>query len=181
MSSVLSEAPFLLPASPARSDLVAKYFRYRVDQPHEPHNDHLIFSKGHASPLYYAILRSVTFDLWFIPAKLIGVILMFSSILLLFFLPWLDRSPVRSARFRPLYKQFFWLLVIDAIVLGYVGAHPPEGAIIVIGQLATAYYFLHFLVIVPLLGKFETPRPVPRSINDPVLKGGPVAGAMESR
>ena len=130
---------------------------------------------------YYAILRSITFDLWFIPAKLIGVVLMFSSILLLFFLPWLDRSPVRSARFRPLYKQFFWLLVIDAIVLGYVGAHPPEGFMIVLGQVATAYYFLHFLVIVPLLGKFETPRPVPRSINDPVLKGGPVAGAMESR
>ena len=130
---------------------------------------------------YYAILRSITFDLWFIPAKLIGVVLMFGSLILLFFLPWLDRSPVRSARYRPLYKQFFWLLLIDGIVLGYVGAHPPEGMMIVLGQVATAYYFLHFLVIVPLLGKFETPRPVPRSINDPVLKGGPLAGAMEKR
>jgi quinol-cytochrome oxidoreductase complex cytochrome b subunit len=131
---------------------------------------------------YYAILRSVTFDLWFIPAKLIGVILMFSSIILLYFLPWLDRSPVRSARFRPIYKKVFWLLVLDALALGYVGAHPPEGIMIVIGQVATAYYFLHFLVIVPLLGKYETPRPVPRSINDPVLKGGPVgAAAMETR
>jgi len=130
---------------------------------------------------YYAILRSITFDIWFIPAKLIGVVLMFGSILILFLLPWLDRSPVRSARFRPLYKQFFWLLVIDAIVLGWVGYNPPEGMFLVIGQIATAYYFAHFLIVIPLLARFETPRPLPRSINEPVLKGGPVAGTMEKR
>jgi quinol-cytochrome oxidoreductase complex cytochrome b subunit len=119
---------------------------------------------------YYAILRSITFDIWFIPAKLIGVILMFGSILIWFLMPWLDTSRVRSARFRPIYKQFFWVLVIDAAVLTYVGAHPPEGYFIVLGQIATAYYFLHFLVIVPLVGLLETPRPLPASISEPVLR-----------
>ena len=119
---------------------------------------------------YYAILRSINFDIWFIPAKLIGVCLMFGSILILFLLPWLDTSKVRSARFRPIYKQFFWVLLIDGIVLGYVGAHPPEGFMIILGQIATAYYFLHFLVVMPLIGKLETPRPLPVSISEPVLR-----------
>jgi ubiquinol-cytochrome c reductase cytochrome b/c1 subunit len=121
---------------------------------------------------YYAILRAITFDLWFIPAKLIGVVLMFGSIILLLFLPWLDRSPVRSARFRPLYRQFFWLLLIDCIVLGVVGAHPPEGNWIWIGQLTTAYYFAHFLIILPLLSYLEKPRQLPSSISAAVTPGG---------
>ena len=119
---------------------------------------------------YYAILRSINFDIWFIPAKLIGVCLMFGSILILFLLPWLDTSKVRSAKFRPIYKQFFWVLLLDGFVLGYVGAHPPEGYFIILGQVATAYYFLHFLVIIPLIGLFETPRPLPTSISEPVLR-----------
>src|SRR5713226_8688138 len=83
---------------------------------------------------YYAILRSV-------PNKLLGVILAFGSIFLLFLVPWLDTSPVRSARFRPIYKWVFWLLVIDVIALGWVGATPPEGLVVSIGQIATLYYF----------------------------------------
>src|SRR5690606_17832107 len=98
---------------------------------------------------------------WFIEAKLAGVLAMFGSILVLFVLPWLDRSPVRGARFRPLYKQFFWLLVIDCLVLGYCGSQPPEGIYIPIARIATAYYFLHFLVILPLLSRIERPRPLP--------------------
>ncbi len=121
---------------------------------------------------YYAILRAITFDIWFVPAKLIGVILMFSSILILLFLPWLDRSPVRSARFRPIYKQLFWVFVADCILLGVVGGHPPEGAWIPIGQAATAYYFAHFLIIVPLLGVFEKTRTPPTSISAAVTPGG---------
>jgi len=121
---------------------------------------------------YYAILRSITFDIWFIPAKLIGVIMMFGSILLLLVLPWLDRSPVRSARYRPIYRQFFWILVVDSIVLGWVGANPPETPYIQVGQVATAYYFVHFLIILPLLSFLERPRPLPNSISEPVLKGG---------
>jgi ubiquinol-cytochrome c reductase cytochrome b subunit len=121
---------------------------------------------------YYAILRSV-------PNKLLGVILAFGSILLLFVVPWLDTSPVRSARFRPIYKWIFWLLVIDVIALGWVGANPPEGLVVTVGQLATLYYFVHFLVLFPLLGKLERPKPLPASIATAVLSGAgaPLGGA----
>ncbi len=119
---------------------------------------------------FYAILRSITFDIWFIPAKLIGVVAMFASIAVLLVLPWLDRSKVRSARFRPFYKQFFWLFFFDCIVLGYVGMMPAEGVFIVIGQVATFYYFFHFLVIVPVLGIIEKPRKLPASISAAVTK-----------
>src|SRR5712691_5046115 len=86
---------------------------------------------------YYAILRSV-------PNKLFGVILSLGSLFILFFVPWLDSSPVRSARFRPIYKWVFWLLVIDVVALGWVGANPPEGMVVTVGQIATFYYYLHF-------------------------------------
>jgi len=119
---------------------------------------------------FYAILRAITFNIWFIPAKLIGVVAMFASILILLFLPWLDRSKVRSARFRPIYRQFFWILVIDTIVLGYVGANPPEGNFIPLGQVATAYYFFHFLILIPALSLFERPKPLPESISAAVTK-----------
>jgi ubiquinol-cytochrome c reductase cytochrome b subunit len=112
---------------------------------------------------YYAILRAI-------PDKLLGVIAMFSSILILFVLPWLDTSRVRSAKFRPIYKQFFWILMADTIVLGWVGANPPEGNFVLIGRLATGYYFLHFLVVIPLIGWLEKPKPLPTSISEPVVK-----------
>ncbi|MEX2453951.1 MAG: cytochrome b/b6 [Rhodospirillaceae bacterium] len=132
---------------------------------------------------FYAILRAVpanfigewvTSWMGFIvfDAKLAGVLAMFGSIAVLIVLPWLDRSPVRSARFRPLYRQFFWLFLINCIVLGWIGAKPAEGYYIVIGRIATAYYFLHFLVIIPLLGYIEKPKPLPKSISEPVLSGG---------
>jgi quinol-cytochrome oxidoreductase complex cytochrome b subunit len=114
---------------------------------------------------YYAILRSV-------PNKLLGVILAFGSIFLMFLVPWLDTSPVRSARFRPIYKWVFWLLVIDVVALAWVGANPPEGLVVTVGQLATFYYFVHFLILFPLLGKIERPRPLPLSIATAVLKSG---------
>src|SRR3546814_1495116 len=75
---------------------------------------------------FYAILRAFTVDFLWIPAKLWGVLAMFAAILLLFFLPWLDKSPVRSGSYRPLFKQFFWLLVIDVLILGYCGGAPAE-------------------------------------------------------
>jgi ubiquinol-cytochrome c reductase cytochrome b subunit len=128
---------------------------------------------------FYAILRAITFDLLFIPAKLIGVILMFGSIIVLFFLPWLDTSPVRSSRFRPINKWFFWLLVADCVLLGYLGAHPPEGLYVRLAQLGTAYYFFHFLILLPLLGRFERPRPLPRSISEPVLEPSRAASPAE--
>jgi ubiquinol-cytochrome c reductase cytochrome b subunit len=120
---------------------------------------------------FYAILRSCTFNLFWIDAKLWGVLAMFGSILLLFFLPWIDRSPVRSGAYRPLFKRFFWLLVIDIIILGYVGGAPIIWWRTALGQIAAAYYFLHFLVILPLVSAFETPDPLPNSISESVLHG----------
>jgi quinol-cytochrome oxidoreductase complex cytochrome b subunit len=133
---------------------------------------------------FYAILRAITFDLFWglIPAKLIGVTAMFWSILILLFLPWLDRSPVRSARFRPLYKQFFWIFLADCFLLGYVGANPPEGYFVILGQIGTAYYFAHFLIVIPLLSFLERPLPLPASISaavTPVGVGIPARGTAE--
>jgi ubiquinol-cytochrome c reductase cytochrome b subunit len=125
---------------------------------------------------FYAILRSVP-DILFIPAKLAGVIAMFGSIGILFLLPWLDTSPVRSARFRPIYRWAFLLLLIDAVILGWVGANRPEGMFVAIGRLATLYYFIHFLIVLPIIGKMERPRPLPVSISSAVLGGARPAGA----
>ena len=111
---------------------------------------------------FYAILRAI-------PDKLGGVIALAAALLVLFAIPWLDTSKVRSARFRPIYKQLFWILVLDVIVLGWVGANPPEGAFIAIGQIATVYYFAHFLVLMPVVGRLESPRPLPDSIATAVL------------
>ncbi|WP_119269848.1 cytochrome b [Taklimakanibacter deserti] len=111
---------------------------------------------------FYAILRAI-------PDKLGGVIAMFGSILILFVLPWLDTSKVRSGTYRPLYKVFFWLFVAACIGLGYLGSKPPEGWYVTFSRLLTFYYFFHFLVILPLLGLLETPKPLPSSISDDVL------------
>jgi ubiquinol-cytochrome c reductase cytochrome b/c1 subunit len=112
---------------------------------------------------FYAILRAI-------PDKLGGVVAMFGAIIILFFLPWLDTSKVRSAKFRPIYKQFFWIFLIDCLVLGWVGANPPEGHFVLIGQIGTFWYFFHFLVLMPVLGRLEKTRPVPAGISQPVLK-----------
>jgi len=112
---------------------------------------------------YYAILRAI-------PDKLGGVLAMFGAIAVLFVLPWLDTSRVRSCTFRPIYKWFMFVLVIDVIVLGVCGANPPEGWYVPIAQLATVYYFFHFLILLPVLGKIERPLPMPPSISDAVLK-----------
>ena len=121
---------------------------------------------------FYAILRSITFSVFGIPAKLLGVIASFGSLFLLLLVPWLDTSPVRSARFRPVYKWVYWLLPISVIALGWVGANPPEGIVVTVGQIATFYFYLHFLVLMPLIGKLETPRPLPISIGAAVLQEG---------
>ena len=126
---------------------------------------------------FYAILRAFTADFfmywpisWLMSAKLAGVIAMFASILLFLFLPWLDRSKVRSSKFRPIYKQFFWIFFLDCLVLGYIGAKPAEGSFIIIGQLATFYYFFHLIVLIPLIGILERPKPIPESISAAVTK-----------
>ena len=103
-------------------------------------------------------------------AKLAGVLAMFGSILLLLFLPWLDGSPVRSNSFRPISMMFFWIFVLDCLVLGYIGGKPPEGAFIIIGQIATAYYFVHLLILVPIISRTEKVKELPVSISKPVLQ-----------
>ena len=123
---------------------------------------------------FYAILRSV-------PDKLMGVVAMLSAILILAALPWLDTSKIRSAVFRPLYKQFYWILVVDVLVLGYVGAMPAEGLYLLIARVATAYYFIHFLIILSILGFKEKTIPLPLSITEPVLGGMPMASAVKKK
>ncbi len=120
---------------------------------------------------FYAILRSI-------PSKLFGVMAMFGSILVWFVLPWLDTSPVRSARFRPIYKWSLRMVVASMLVLGYVGSQHPQGWIVTLGRVATFCYFAHF-VLLPFYGYFERPLPLPESISKPVLRrnfpgGGPL-------
>ena len=124
---------------------------------------------------FYAILRAFTVDFLFIPAKLMGVAAMFGSILLLFFLPWLDRSPVRSGSYRPMFKIFFLILIIDIVVLGWLGGLPAEEPYVMYSQVATMYYFAHFLIILPILALVERTLPLPNSITESVLKGTPEA------
>ena len=114
---------------------------------------------------FYAILRAV-------PDKLLGVLAMFAAIGVLFILPWLDRSPVRSATFRPIYKIMFWVFLVDCVALTYLGAKPAEGIYVILSRLCTVYYFFHFIILLPALSIFETPRSLPRSIGKSVLGGG---------
>ena len=110
-----------------------------------------------------------------------GVIAMLSAILILAALPWLDTSKVRSAVFRPLYKQFYWILVADVLVLGYVGAMPAEGLYLLIARIGTVYYFAHFLIILPVLGLKEKTLPLPLSISEPILGGSPNLAAARNK
>jgi ubiquinol-cytochrome c reductase cytochrome b/c1 subunit len=120
---------------------------------------------------FYAILRAV-------PNKLGGVMALGGSIVILAFLPWLDTSNVRSARFRPLYRQFFWLFVVVCIGLGWLGSKPAEGGYVIAARILTIYYFVHFLIILPILGFIETTKPLPKSISEDVLSRKGAAAAI---
>jgi quinol-cytochrome oxidoreductase complex cytochrome b subunit len=123
---------------------------------------------------FYAILRAI-------PSKLIGVIALFAAIAVLAFLPWLDTSRVKSARFRPAYRVFFWLFVAACVGLGYLGSQEPTGGYVIAARILGLYYFAFFLIILPLLGLFETPGPLPTSIADSVLGKGGSASAMAAK
>ncbi len=132
---------------------------------------------------FYAILRSITFNFLGLEAKFLGVMALGAAMLMLFILPWLDTSKVRSLRYRPWMQLFFWMFIVDFLALGWVGAHKPEGPVILIGQIATAYYFIHFLIVYPLVGIMEKPRPMPDSISKSVLgrhKPVPAATAKQT-
>jgi quinol-cytochrome oxidoreductase complex cytochrome b subunit len=118
---------------------------------------------------YYAMLRSV-------PQKLIGVLVMAGSLITLVFIPWLDTSRVRSTRFRPMMKQFFWIFVVDCLILGYCGSQSADAMLLSttiplvwVARIGTLFYFAFFWLIMPLLGLIETPKPLPASIAQPVL------------
>ena len=111
---------------------------------------------------FYAILRAI-------PDKLGGVLAMFAAIAVLAVLPWLDTSKVRSSAYRPLNKQFFWIFVGVCILLGWLGAKPAEGIYVILSRICTAWYFFHFLVILPVLGLVEKTKPLPASIAESVL------------
>jgi quinol-cytochrome oxidoreductase complex cytochrome b subunit len=104
-----------------------------------------------------------------IASKLAGVLAMFGSIMIMFLLPWLDTSPVRSSNYRPMYKWFFWLFVVDVLILGYCGSKPPEGIFPLLSLVCTGYYFAHFLLVLPIVGRIEKPRKLPESISASVL------------
>jgi ubiquinol-cytochrome c reductase cytochrome b subunit len=125
---------------------------------------------------FYAILRAITFDIGPISSKLGGVIAMFGSILVLFVLPWLDTSKVRSMRYRPTAQLWFALFVLACVGLGYLGGQPAEGVYVAWAQICTAYYFAYFLIILPLLGLFEQPKPMPKTIAEAVLKPAAAVG-----
>ena len=86
---------------------------------------------------FYAILRSI-------PDKLGGVLAMFGAIVVLFLIPFINQSEVRSSAFRPLYRKAFWLLVADFLILGWIGQNVVETPYIEVGQIATVFYFLFF-------------------------------------
>jgi ubiquinol-cytochrome c reductase cytochrome b subunit len=138
---------------------------------------------------FYAILRAV-------PNKLGGVLFMFGAIAVLFVLPWLDTSKVRSMRYRPQIRPYYFIFLAACIVLGWCGAHAPDDPVIPGGtafqlfdadinsyvwlsRIATLYYFAYFLVVTPVMGLIEKPLPAPESISEPVLSH-PARGPLET-
>ena len=124
---------------------------------------------------FYAILRAFTADVWavqlaqfvtfgVVDAKLFGVLAMFGAIAVLALVPWLDTSRVRSGRYRPWFKRWFAVLCVDFVVLMWVGSMPAEGIYPWISLIGATYWFVHFLIILPLLGAFETALPPPATI-----------------
>ena len=118
---------------------------------------------------FYAMLRAMDFPFLGIPAKTIGAVIMGGSIMIWFVLPWLDTSKVRSCRFRPIYKWFVFLLAADFIFLGWLGSQLAEEPYVTFSKIGTFWYFFHFLILLPVLGKFETPHALPPSISAAVI------------
>ena len=97
---------------------------------------------------FYAILRSI-------PDKLGGVVAMVGAILILMLLPIINTSEIRSSKFRPIYSIAYWFIVADFLILGWIGQKPVETPYIEVGQVATVFYFLFFLVLIPVIGLVE--------------------------
>ena len=87
-------------------------------------------------------------------------------------LPWLDRSKVRSAKFRPIYKQLYWIFFADCVLLGWIGGQPAEGTMLLVGRIATFWYFFHLLILVPFVPNWEKTKELPESISAAVTANG---------
>jgi len=117
---------------------------------------------------YYAMLRAITFDIGPLSSKFLGVIVMGAAVVILFFLPWLDRSLVKSIRYRgPVFKTMLALFVLAFAVLGYLGTQAPTDTKTMLAQVGTAVYFAFFLLM-PIYTKIDPTKPVP----DRVTMGG---------
>ncbi len=119
---------------------------------------------------FYAMLRAI-------PNKLMGVIVLVAAIAVLAVIPWLDRSPVKSAKYRPTYRFFFWIFVAICIGLGYLGSQEPTAGLALIARILTFGYFAFFLIIMPVLSFTERTKPIPTSIADAVLEKTKTAAA----
>ena len=108
---------------------------------------------------FYAILRAI-------PDKLMGVAMMGGAIAILFVLPWLDTSKVRSCKYRPIYKWFMMAFFVNFFALGYVGMMPAEGIYLLVAQLGTVYYFGFIMILTPFIGWIEKSSKMPLSISD---------------
>jgi ubiquinol-cytochrome c reductase cytochrome b subunit len=126
---------------------------------------------------FYAILRAFTADVWavqfasfitagIVDAKFFGVLAMFGAIFVMAIVPWTDTSSARSGKYRPMFKWWFALLCVDFMVLMWVGARDTEFPHDWISLIGATYWFAYFLVILPLLGVFEKPLPLPATIED---------------
>jgi len=123
----------------------------------------------HIAPLwfftpFYSILRANVFNFFWIPAKLWGVLFMAIAVIIYFFLPWLDRSPVKSIRYRgPIYKTALTLFVISFVILGYLGTKPVDPVRTVLAQVSTVIYFLFFFLM-PWYTKIDRTKPEPERV-----------------
>jgi ubiquinol-cytochrome c reductase cytochrome b subunit len=126
---------------------------------------------------FYAVLRAFDGDVWvviaasfltggIVDAAFFGVVAMFGAIVVMALAPWLDTSSVRSGRYRPMFKWWFWLFIVNFFVLMWVGARPAEGIYPYIALIGTTYWFAYFLVILPLLGVIEKPLPQAATIEE---------------
>jgi quinol-cytochrome oxidoreductase complex cytochrome b subunit len=111
---------------------------------------------------FYAMLRAI-------PSKFWGVVILLAAIVVLAFIPWLDRSPVKSAKYRPSFRVFFWVFIAICIGLGYLGSQEPTEGLALIARILTFGYFAFFLIIMPILSFTEKTKPIPTSIADAVL------------
>ncbi len=110
---------------------------------------------------FYAMLRSI-------PNKFSGVAAMFFSIIVWFLLPWLDRSKVKSGAYRPVFKVFFWIFIINFLMLGWLGGQEVKEPYITLSRVSTFYYFIYFIIVLPLLGKYERPKALPKTLSEEV-------------